>query len=278
MPGASAAGRIAEIAPSVFALSTLVDLSLPVSWVPAGTTGYDPATCYLLRDDEHGEAHLVDTGLRAHAESLAGQLAELIGPETPLHVALTRVEPDSLGNVDVLADRFRVVRVSSQSNVIPFDYLGPLSSRYPDIEINNGLLPGDEIAWAGGGRRLLVLEPAVRTLPTLWYLDEPTGTLFTSDFFGHVQVDAGWTPHPDAGSGGVRRHLLAKFDWLAMADTSAAAGRMDRLAERDDVRVLAPGHGLWVTDAGQVRRTIAVTREALVLAGAGRRRQGAVNP
>ena len=258
------AARVQELAAGVYALSGLVDLeATPVSWVPPGVRGFDPATCYLLLDG--GEAHLIDTGMRAHGPRLVEQLAGLIAPSTPLHVALTRVEPDSLGNLDTIADRHHVVRVSSQSNVIPFDYLGPLSARYPDTAINNGLLPGDVVTWAGG-RRLLVLEPAVRTLPTLWLLDEPTGTLFTSDCFGATQVAGDWTPMADGGVEGARRHLLAKFDWLAMADTSAPVARLDRLVATHDVSAIGPAHGLWATGADAVRGTFATTRAALVAA------------
>jgi glyoxylase-like metal-dependent hydrolase (beta-lactamase superfamily II) len=250
---------VAELAPGVFALSSLLDLARPLSWVDPGETGHDPCTCYLLLGG--GAAHLVDTGPRAVGEPLARQLAELITPRTPLDVTLTRVEPDSLGNLDVIADRFRVVRVSSQSNVIPFDYLGPLSARYPGTAINNGVLPGDVVEWAGG-RRLVAIEPAVRTLPTMWYLDEPTGTLLTSDFFGDVHVDADWTPRtPDVER--ARRHLLAKFDWLAMADTSAAVARLDRIAAMPGLRAVAPAHGLWTIGETAVGELLSRTRRAL---------------
>ena len=247
---------MAEIRPGVFALSNLVDLRRPVSWVPAGARGFDPSNCYLLL--AAGEAQLVDTGLRAHAASLVGQIAEVIAADVPLHVALTRVEPDCLGGLLQVAERFRVVSVASQSNVIPFDYIGPFSGRFPGVEIVNGLHPGD--ALTAGGRRLLVVEPAVRTLPTLWYHDEATGTLFSSDFFSEQRIEdeTAWRSSP-VSVAATRRHLLAKFDWLEMADTSQAVGRLDSVFERLEVTGLAPGHGLWTTGTeavGERRRTV----------------------
>ncbi len=261
-------GRIAELADGVFALSCLVDLRQPVSWVAPGTSGFDPSTCYLIIDGD--EAHLIDTGLRACGPTLIRQLSSLVPTSMPLHVALTRVEPDCLGNLDLIAERMCLVRISSQSNVIPLDYLGPISGRYPGVAINNGLHPEDRITF-GAGRRLLVVNPAVRTLPTLWYHDEASGVLFTSDFFGHVHVAEAeaWTPTGEAAVDHVRAHLLAKFDWLKVADTSPLVDCLDAIFSRLDVRAIAPGHGLWTMGPAQVRRCYEVTRSALLTVGRG---------
>lgn len=260
MPGLSVAGSV-ELAPGVHALSNLVDLARPVSWVAAGTPGFDPSNCYLLLD--HGEALLVDTGLRAHGDNLVAQMNEIIAPDTPLHLALTRVEPDCLGNLIDIAEQFRLVRLSSQTNVVPFDYLGPFSARFPDVEINNGLHPGDVVAF-GRDRHLVVVEPAVRTLPTMWYFDQASGSLFTSDFFGEDRLARAddWAPH-EVDVRTARGHLLTKFDWLGIADTSAAVARLDGIFQRLQIELLAPGHGLWTLGAAAVRDRYQVVRDAL---------------
>lgn len=260
MPKASFAG-VADLGHGVYALSSLVDLARPVSWVAPDVQGYDPSNCYLIL--QGNEAHLLDTGLRAHGPTLMAQLSSLVGGDVALHVTATRVEPDCLGNLDTVADQFRVVRVSSQSNVIPFDYLGPLSGRYPGVVINNGLHPGDVISVEG--RQLEAVEPAVRTLPTLWYFDQTSGVLFTSDFFGHLHVAADNDLQRDADEeSSVRAHLLAKFDWLAQSDTTSLVARLDAVFDRLHITTIAPGHGRWIAGSSEVRHAFEITREALV--------------
>lgn len=264
MPRVSA-GAATQIATDVFALSSLVGLEEPLSWVAPAARGYDPSTCYLIRAE--GEALLIDSGLHAHGQYLLEQLENLIPRELPLTIAFTRVEPDCLGNLLAVAERFNVVKLASQSNVIPFDYLGPYSSRFPEVEVVNGLHPGDRIP-IGESRELLVIEPAVRTLPTLWFWEERAGALFTSDFFCEDRpLEASdWMPgHVTATS--AREHLLAKFDWIALADTSPAVARLDRTFETHAVAVLAPGHGRWVVGRDAVHQRYLVVREALALSG-----------
>lgn len=252
---------ITDLGHGVHALSSMVDLRQAVSWVPPDVEGFDPSNCYLVLEAK--EAHLVDTGLRAHGEFLIRQLSSLIGRDVPLHVTATRVEPDCLGSLDMVADGFRVVRVSSQSNVIPFNYLGPLSDRYPGVVINNGLHPGDTVVV--GGRTFEAVEPAVRTLPTLWYFDHGSGVLFTSDFFGHLHVSPGDGAQPPADEeSAVKAHLLAKFDWLKEADTSTLVTRLDSIFKRLAVTAIAPGHGCVISGAAAVHRAYELTRAALV--------------
>jgi flavorubredoxin len=265
VPRVSDAGST-ELAPGVTALTQLVDLAQPLSWVEAGARGFDPSNCYLIRSG--AVATLIDTGVAANGGSLLDRLRRLIPPDTALTVTLTRVEPDCLGNLLALARAFKVVRVCSQSNVIPFDYIGPYSAEFPGVDIVNGLHPGDTVP-VDGDRSLVVVEPAVRTLPTLWYFDEQSGTLFTSDFFGEDRP--GSAKKLSGGAVGVeaaRRHVLAKFDWLSVADTSAALGRLDRVFETLPVKAIAPGHGLWVRGEDAVRERYGVVREAIRTAGA----------
>lgn len=256
--------RVVELAPGVFALSNLVDLSTPRTWVSPDAAGFDPSTAYLVVDG--GEAQLIDTGFRAHGPAILDQIASVIGDDTPLHVVSTRIEPDCLGNIDRLVDRFPVKRILGQTNVVPLDYIGPLSHRYPHVEIDNGLRPGDAIAF-GAGRTLDVVEPAVRTLPTIWLRDGATRTLFTSDFFGGIHLtSAGAWAEPSEDVETVLRHLLAKFDWLAIADTSLALQRLDR-AFAEPVATIAPGHGLWTRGDERVASRLTRFRAALLAAG-----------
>jgi glyoxylase-like metal-dependent hydrolase (beta-lactamase superfamily II) len=246
---------------SVFALSQLVDLHPPRTWVAPGATGYDPSTCYLILDG--GEACLIDTGFAAHGPWLRAQLLSLVTTGTPLHIAFTRVEPDCLGNLLGIVDEFNVVSIASQTNVLPLDYIGPLSGRYPKIRYSNGMRPGSRFTF-GDGRVLEVVEPVVRILPTLWFHDPVESALFTSDFFGGVhlpepRLDA---PARELDVDGTVSHLLAKFDWLAGADTSRGVRLIDEIAARSVGR-LCPGHGLWAEGKPACAARIATARAAL---------------
>jgi flavorubredoxin len=254
-------GRITELFDGVFALSHLVDLARPRTWVDPTATGFDPSNSYLILSG--GEALLIDTGFRAHGDALIEQISALLPADTPLHVVTTRIEPDALGNVDRVVAGFPVKRLLGQTNVKPLDYLGPLSHRYPELEFDNGLRPGDTFSF-GEERTITVVEPAVRTLPTMWLWDEMSGILFTSDSFGglHVQ-DEEWDGEALEDTQHLERHLLAKFDWLAIADTTLAVQRLDRAASLDPLSALAPGHGRWTVGAEAVRLRIDVLREAL---------------
>jgi flavorubredoxin len=260
VPRARPAG-VTDLGQGTYALTSLVDLAHTVSWVAPEVNGFDPSNCYLVVQGD--EAHLLDTGLRAHGTELIEQLTALITPDIALHVTATRVEPDSLGSLDMVADHFRVVRVSSQSNVIPFNYLGPLSGKYPGVTINNGLHPGDLVSVAG--RHFEAVEPAVRTLPTLWYFDQTSGVLFTSDFFGHLHVNANnEVQRVGDERAAVRAQLLAKFDWLAHSDTSTLVARLDSIFNRLPITAITPGHGHWIAGNSDVRRAYEVTRAELV--------------
>jgi flavorubredoxin len=269
VPEAEGHARTAEIADGIFALGNLVDLRRPLSWIPGGVTGFDPSSCYLVLGD--GWPLLVDTGFRTHQAELLDQVRRLVHPGERLDVALTRVEPDCLGNLKAICDEVGVARISSQSNVIPLDYLGPYSQDYPDVVINNGLLPGDEIRLADD-RCLEVVQPPVRTLPTLWLFDKRTGVMFTSDFFGDVQVlNGNWMPQHEGEMEHARNHMLAKFDWLGIADVSEPLARLRAIFDERDVQAIAPGHGLWTVGAGAVRERVALTTLALESIGNDRR-------
>ena len=113
---------------------------------------------------------------------------------------------------------------------------------------------GDEIDL--GGRSLMAVEPVIRDLRTTWWgFDTKERVLFPGDGFayshyhedGHcglVAEEAVSLDLPDVSSTFAD---LALF-WTKFADMNVYCDRLDHLIERLDVKVIAPTHGLPITD------------------------------
>jgi flavorubredoxin len=272
VPGAQtrAAGdnqsRIQEVADNVFALSQLVDLSKPISWVAPAARGFSPSTAYLVRDGD--EAVLMDTGIAFQRATLIEQIRQLLPRQHRLTVCLTRNEPDCVGNLHALVNTFRVTRIVSRTPSHPLDYAGPFSYAYPHIEFDNRIRDGQLVPLAGQPR-LKVLDGAIRTLITKWFYDERTGVLFTSDFFTHVLVAEDWTPQTHESNRELQDHIGAKFDWLWMADVTRPLALLDAVMQEHAVQALLPQHGLCVVGAEQVKSAYLQTRQAVAAMGRG---------
>jgi flavorubredoxin len=258
--------RLLEVADNVFALSQLVDLSQPISWVAPAEQGFSPSTAYLVRDGD--EAILMDTGIAFQRASLIAQLRQLLPQKHSLTVCLTRNEPDCVGNLHALVNTFRVTRIVSRTPSHPLDYAGPFSYAYPHIEFDNRIRDGQFVPLAGQPR-LKVLDGAIRTLITKWFYDTQTGVLFTSDFFTHVLVSADWMPQPRESNRALQEHIGAKFDWLWMADVTKPMALLDAVMQEHVVQALLPQHGLCVVGPQQVESAYLETRQAVAAMGRG---------
>ena len=125
---------------------------------------------------------------------------------------------------------------------------------------------GDEIDL--GGRSLMAVEPVIRDLRTTWWgFDTKERVLFPGDGFayshyhedGHcglVAEEAVSLDLPDVSSTFAD---LALF-WTKFADMNVYCDRLDHLIERLDVKVVAPTHGLPITD---VKNTVPKVQQGL---------------
>ncbi len=149
--------------------------------------------------------------------------------------------------------------------------LGRILDKYPDLTIwgdvsdyhlafpeHAGLLrfmkEGDEIDL--GDRKLVAVEPVIRDLRTTWWgFDTKSGTLFPGDGFAYSHYH--WDGHcglvaeeatsldlADASSVFAERALY----WTTMVDMNIYVDRLEALMKRLGVKVVAPTHGLPVTD------------------------------
>ncbi|MBW0102418.1 MBL fold metallo-hydrolase [Pseudonocardia sp. KRD291] len=242
-----------------------VELDGRISWVPPHVRGWQPMNCYVLR--EAGSVLVIDPGPAVLRETVADQLETLVPAGTPVSVLVTRAEPDTTGGLGEIARRFPVERLYAGGGPNPFDSfeaLGELAAgsgrgagRRERIQLER-TAPGFAVA-VGPARGVEILRPSIRLLATWWGFDQATGTLFTSDSFGHSVQSRRDGPRVLRGDDvapepvEVIAHLRAKFGWLAHARTPVLRERTRDLFAGRAVTRIAPAHGLVIEGPEAVR-------------------------
>ena len=249
--------RVEEIAPNLFALSSLVPATNR-SWLPPEATGFEPFNVYLALSPR--DALLIDTGALAHRAALLDALGGLVGARR-LTVMVTRSELECISNIGAVASRFPVSRVLGTMKNLPI-----LGLVHMDEETRRGLsadriLVGRTLA-DYGFETFTPVEPVIKTLSTVWMVDQASGALFTSDFFSAdllrgrnesvLRTNVEGLPSRDA----LRRSALTKFDWLSRADLTRLRAAWERLFAQTQPRMLAPGLGRIQVGADLAARVI----------------------
>jgi len=265
-----------ELTAGLERLGGLIELDGRVSWFPEHLRTQAPVSCYLL--SERAEPLLVDSGLVVHRDEVRHGLTAALGPVQRVNVIQTRiVEFDTVGNTAALIACNRVATVYASfpaDDWIHFEEAaaGPAAhdASHPRFET---MQPGGGVRVGSGTDRerwVSVLAAPLRLLATFWLYDPLTRTLFTSDSFSHVALE-----HTDGRlvlrsgapdrttSEDVRRHLLAKFAWLADADVSPLQAELAGIFEGNAVEHVAPTFGCPISGAGAVARHYGLVQQAL---------------
>jgi hypothetical protein len=112
-------------------------------------------------------------------------------------------------------------------------------------------IPGDEIH-VSDDRALEVVAVPLKVLPTVWYYDRTTRTMFCSDSFSDetaVSPDVRVTSSVDEKDvlvGRFRRHFSGKFDWLMRSELSSVTSDLEAIFGRYEVDILAPTRGVVI--------------------------------
>ena len=247
----------------LYGLGGLAPIDDGFSWIPKNVTGYEPVNAFLLLEDD--AALLVDTGVPLHKEIVKNQLDEFIGSERELQVFLTRFEPDCLANLPTLTANFNFHTINGGGVLNPFDFFDDISSA-EQVKSDYSLelirkKPGD-IVQMNADRKLELVVTPIRLLTTFWAYDATTKAMFTSDSFGHVQIQDPSQPAVlDAENDTttfeqVRDHLLTKFDWLLGAETEPLIADVEKIFATYDVEILAPTHGAAIRGKETVARHV----------------------
>ncbi len=258
-------------------LSGSIPLDGRVSWVPQGSTGFQPSNAYLLTE---GDSHLlIDSGLALHKDLILDDLAALIGEGGGVSIFFTRSEMDCVSNLEPIAGRFDIERLFTGGVINPFDAFDDLSrmalrGRRHQIDAKR-TEDGDSMARAAEievapGRVLEVESPLLRLLPTFWGWDKETGTLFTSDTFTHGVMDSpdgsriiDSTTVDNTTVEQVAGHLYAKYEWIPRSTCEPLRDWLvDKFAELDP-EIVAPSRGCVLRGRDVVRRHLNFMLDAL---------------
>ena len=256
--------RIEKLTDYTYILTDTVEIDDRITWHIPGTRGYEPYNEYLIMDDER--AILIDSGIALHGESILASLRELIGARQ-LHLYATRIELECLGNHGRILDAFPNAKVVT-ANVVPQAALFHVSGFRATTAPVRHMQMGDTLA-EFGFPDIRIFQAPLRMLGTSWLWERNSRTLFTTDSFNTdmfdspqesvLRRDGNWLAQPDF----IRKTLLQKFDWLAIADTEILERDWDALFTQVAPLAIAPIHGRVQTGAEQCRRVIANHREAL---------------
>jgi flavorubredoxin len=258
---------VTELNPgSTYAVTNMVALDGRVSWAIPWESGFIPSNVYVLRSDDG--TLIVDTGLACDAASVIGALRRIVPNGGDVSIALTRTEPDCIGNLEAILGGWSVSELVSASALNPLDYAGLAASQFGDLAARQ--VRFGNVLQVGGSERLHVIEPAVRELSTSWLFDAADQILFTSDVFGHAYVSAfderavvtGDDNHRFSAEH-VRSHMLAKFDWLTAARTTRMLEKLDEIWDTYQPTTIAPRHGCIIQGKSATDHHYALVRAVI---------------
>ena len=251
-----------------------------ISWAVTSPGARVPINSYLLV--EGSDCAIVDTGVPAHEEILLAALQALAPAMLRAKLVITRgVELESMGNTTVLLRTQPIEGVWAHFPSPSWFRIDPRFDLDDDGALREAatpfhpLRPGETIPIDPDGERALeVLEPALRLLQTAWLYDAATGTLFTSDAFGHALVGPGASSRildessDDVSLADVEAGLEPKFGWLREADVRPTCAALAGVFDRIDVQTICPTVGSVLRGPRLVRRHVDMVLRVLEKWGA----------
>jgi flavorubredoxin len=218
--------------------------------------------CYLVQGQD--ASLLVETGCAQELPITLSQLDELLargGPPLRYIFCTHQETPHSAGLGVALQQAAEAVVVGDVRDY--HLYFPEIADRLRPMAI------GDELDL--GGTRLRIYESIVRDLPsTQWGFDTARRVLFPGDGFAyahyHGEEHCGRTAEEVQGLPIPEMTALfaeAALYWTRFSDMEPYADRLEEFLEHDigDVRLVAPTHGLPITD---LRATMPEVRAGLV--------------
>ena len=265
-------GAVELVDNELFLLGGVEPIDGRLSHYPDKTIGkYAPYNCYLLRSGS--EDLLIESGAASHHPVIGSQLRELLRDRAGLRrMAVTRVEPECNSNIPNLVRDFGVESVHSLSGMSALQYfpVTPREMRAAGFDASSTelqmmdfgvkcipLVDGEAIA-LGGKDRLEPFRSPLRVLPTMWFYDGATRTLFCSDIFGgHVSDTPSARTNSEVLSGermlaGMLDDLKQKFGWLSQGYLAGIADTLETYFLRRNIEILAPTRGNVVVGAKAV--------------------------
>ena len=236
--------QVAKINERVLVLTDVVEIDDRITWHIQGTRGYEPYHEYLILSDDR--ALLIDSGVALHGASILSSLKELIGSRE-LILYSTRIELECMGNHGIINEAFPHSQIVT-ANVVPQAALFHVSGFRSTTTPVTHMRMGDSLE-EFGFPEIQILQAPLRMLGTSWLWESQSRTLFTTDSFNIDMLErpddpvfrrsSDFIPTPDF----IRKTLLQKFDWLALADMDMIKSDWDLLFQRVAPAAIAPIHG-----------------------------------
>jgi flavorubredoxin len=234
-----------ELAPGLFWLGQCNELELTDRFL------HSYNSVYLVTGSE--ASLLVDCIAPADYEAVETQLDSLLDTGlAPLRYAMpTHPETNHSSGLGRLMERFPDAQLVGD----PTD----LHLNFPEY-VDRLRDPGPREALDLGGRSVMWVPAIFRDLPsTRWFFDSTSRTLFAGDGLSfthyHEAGQCGSTAEESvAGYGSLDVLAMmqlfseAAFKWLSYVDVESLIGELEALITDLDVQMIAPAHGLPVTD------------------------------
>ncbi len=256
--------RIEKITDDILVLSDIMPIDGRVSWLPTGARGFEPYNAHVLLSE--GAALLIDTGFAMHGPSLVPTLKKVVGTRR-LSVYGTRIELDSVGNLSRILEAMPDTIIGSSNPIVPTTLVHTSNWETPQAPFIKYVV-GDHLAELGFPN-VRVIDPIIRTLGTTWLWEERREVLFSADFFcSDMLAESDQPVIRKEGKAliapeGLRATILAKFDWLAMADTRHIENAWNLLFADIHPHAIAPIRGRVQYGQGIVEGVLKDYSEAL---------------
>jgi len=258
-----------QMAPGLFSLGGMLEASRLRTWIPDYVEGFIPCQCYALRDGD--QLLLLDGGLPILADTIHAGLRPLVQGTRTRRFCMTRRELDTILNLPRIVHEFDITSIHCGGDLSPIDFFEAIEDGIDEASAAaqiasladapfSFLRPGDVMEV--GRFRLEMLKASVMVLPTFWFYESTTRTLFCSDSWGlGAQPDErGARVLAGAGSAitasAIRDFLAVKFEWLEGIDNSPIARDLKALLADRPVDRICPNFGC-VIEGPEIGATLA---------------------
>jgi hypothetical protein len=256
----------------VFALGASVQAERCRAWIARDVNGWIPFQCYVLRDA--GKLIMLDGGLPVIRDAVRDGLAALTPGARERRFMMTRRELDTILNLPWIVHDFEFDSAHCGGDLSPIDFFEIIDDASIDAQIRTLMEAPFTFAKPGetteiGSLRLEMIRASLMVLPTFWFYEAATRTLFTSDCFGVVPQKAPGDPRvvtpsdDDISAERIRAFLDVKFDWLRGIDNRPLARDLEKVFSDRRIDRICPNLGCIIEGRGAVDRLLEQTLKAL---------------
>lgn len=267
----------------LFLLGGVEQIDERISWYSSEDRGKFVAyNSYLLRSGI--DCLLVESGAAAHHGTIREQLRSLLRDGDRFkRIAVTRNEPECVCNIPNLVKDFGIEAVHSAPQMsslqfFPSDSAEVRSESFDKrsaellmLEFGVQCIAADEgeSISINGEVRLESFKTPLRVLPSLWFHDANTRTLFCSDMFcaavsetSAIRTNSDVLPKDEAIAL-MLRELAIKFEWLSRGHLSGIIATLEEYFSKRNIEILAPTRGQVIIGADAVCSRLSALIEAM---------------